>query len=171
MLSEKNQILKFNQYIKSGKMSYTIYADLESLIKKISWMGKQSRKILSNKNWRAYSLWIFNVSNLGIWLHKRQTYFISWKRLYEKVLWIVKRTSKKYNWFWKEKMLPLTRKELKSHEDGRVCYISGKYFIRKFFKDINCRKVRDHCHYIGKYRGHRHTAFVTSNLTCEMKFL
>ena len=35
MLSEKNQILKFNQYIKSGKMSYTIYADLESLIKKI----------------------------------------------------------------------------------------------------------------------------------------
>ena len=67
-------------------MSYTIYADLESLIKKISWMGKQSRKILSNKNWRAYSLWIFNVSNLGIWLHKRQTYFISWKRLYEKVL-------------------------------------------------------------------------------------
>ena len=68
-------------------------------------------------------------------------------------------------------MLPLTRKELKSHEDASVCYISGKYFIRKFFKDINYRKVRDHCHDTGKYRGPRHTAFVTSNLTCQMKFL
>ena len=28
-------------------------------------MGKQSRKILSNKNWRACSLWIFNANNWG----------------------------------------------------------------------------------------------------------
>ena len=30
--SEKNIILSFNQYMKSDKMSYIIYADLESLI-------------------------------------------------------------------------------------------------------------------------------------------
>ena len=34
MLSEKNNILGFNQYIKSDKMPYIIYADIESLIKK-----------------------------------------------------------------------------------------------------------------------------------------
>ena len=36
MLSENNNnILEFNQYMKSDKMSYIIYADIESLTKKI----------------------------------------------------------------------------------------------------------------------------------------
>ena len=35
MLSEKDNILEFNQYMKSDKMPYIIYADIESLIKKI----------------------------------------------------------------------------------------------------------------------------------------
>ena len=34
MSSEKDNILEFNQYMKSDKMSYIIYADTESLIKK-----------------------------------------------------------------------------------------------------------------------------------------
>ena len=34
MLSEKDNNLEFNQYIKSGNISYIIYADIESLIKK-----------------------------------------------------------------------------------------------------------------------------------------
>ena len=33
--SEKNNILKFNQYMKSDKMLYIIYPDIDSLIKKI----------------------------------------------------------------------------------------------------------------------------------------
>ena len=32
ILSEKDNILEFNQYIKSDKMLYIIYADIESLI-------------------------------------------------------------------------------------------------------------------------------------------
>ena len=35
MSSEDTKILKFNQYQKSGKVSYIIYADLQCLIKKI----------------------------------------------------------------------------------------------------------------------------------------
>ena len=31
MLSEKDKISEFNQYIKSGKMSYIIYADILNL--------------------------------------------------------------------------------------------------------------------------------------------
>ena len=34
MPSEKDNILDFNQYIKSDKMPYIIYADIESLIKR-----------------------------------------------------------------------------------------------------------------------------------------
>ena len=55
--------------------------------------------------------------------------------------------------FEKKKMLALTNKDLKSHEDAKVCYICGKYFLTKLFRDINYRKVRDHCHYTGKCRG------------------
>ena len=35
MPSEKDNILEFNQYINSDKMPYIIYADIESLIRKI----------------------------------------------------------------------------------------------------------------------------------------
>ena len=35
MPSEKDNILEFNQYMESDKMPYIIYADIESLIKKI----------------------------------------------------------------------------------------------------------------------------------------
>ena len=35
MPSEKDKILEFKQYVKSDKMPYIIYADIESLIRKV----------------------------------------------------------------------------------------------------------------------------------------
>ena len=35
MQSEKDNILEFNQYVKSDKTPYIIYVDVESLIKKL----------------------------------------------------------------------------------------------------------------------------------------
>ena len=40
----------------------------------------------------------------------------------------------------KKKMLPLTKKELTSHEDAKECYICGKEIQTKA-KDIDYRKV------------------------------
>ena len=65
--------------------------------------------------------------------------------------------------FKNKKMLPLTNKELKAHEDTKICYICGKYFIENLFRDMNHQKVRDHCHYAGKFRGPAHTI-------CNLKF-
>ena len=59
--------------------------------------------------------------------------------------------------FEKEKMLPLTKEELKSHQDGTVCYICGKRFLKKFANEKYYRKVRYHCHYTGKYKGAAHS--------------
>ena len=50
-------------------------------------------------------------------------------------------------------MLPLTKEELKSHQDAKVCYICGKKILKKLSKSRNYQKVRDHCHYTDKYRG------------------
>ena len=60
-------------------------------------------------------------------------------------------------------MLPLTKEEWKSHQYAKVCYICRKNFLKKFAKDKNYRKVRDHCHYTGRYRGASHSI-------CNLKF-
>ena len=63
----------------------------------------------------------------------------------------------------RKKMLLLTKEELKSHQDPKVCYICGKRILKKFDKDQNYQKVRDDCHYAGKYRGAAHSI-------CNLKF-
>ena len=59
---------------------------------------------------------------------------------------------KKYNVPFpkKKKMLSLTKKELKLHEDVTARYICGTRFPKKFTKDKKYGKVRDHCHFTGK---------------------
>ena len=51
----------------------------------------------------------------------------------------------------KKKMIPLTTEEKIYHNKQKICYICKKEFSSNNEKK-NC-KVRDHCHYTGKYRG------------------
>ena len=60
----------------------------------------------------------------------------------------------------KKEMIPLTHKENKSYEKQKVCYICKKEFNtdendKNAFKLYH--KVRDHCHYTGKFRGAAHS--------------
>ena len=48
MPSIKDNILKFTQYLKSDKMPYITYADLESLIAKNRWICRPFRNIFNN---------------------------------------------------------------------------------------------------------------------------
>ena len=41
-------------------------------------------------------------------------------------------------------MLPLTKKELKSYQDAKLCYICEKQILKRVAKDKNYQKVRDH---------------------------
>ena len=58
-----------------------------------------------------------------------------------------------------KKMIPLTDKEKHSYEKHKYCHICRKKFIDdeedKRYK--NYRKVRDHDHYTGKFRGAAHS--------------
>ena len=59
-----------------------------------------------------------------------------------------------------KEMTPLTDKENKSYENQKVCYIYKKEFgtdenDKNAFKLYH--KVRDHCHYTGKFRGAAHS--------------
>ena len=52
----------------------------------------------------------------------------------------------------KREMIQLTNEEKEPYEKQKVCYICKK----EFSTDIKYRKVRDHCHYKGKFRGAAH---------------
>ena len=88
-------------------------------------------------------MWIFTVNNLGIQSHRKQTCLISQEILY----------GKNVTDFEKKKMLPLTKEELKSHQDAKVCYICGKKILKKLCKSKDYGKVRVHGHYTDKYSG------------------
>ena len=51
-------------------------------------------------------------------------------------------------------MNPLTEQEKKLHANPNMCFICEK----PFGNDKNANKVRDHCHYTGKYRGLAHSS-------------
>ena len=60
----------------------------------------------------------------------------------------------------KKDLIPLTDEEKETHENQEICYICDQEFYmdennKKEFK-LN-QKVRDHCHYTGKYRGAAHS--------------
>ena len=62
--------------------------------------------------------------------------------------------------FEEKEMIPLINKELKFYEQQKVCHICKE----KFCYDKNKKKVRDHCHYTGKFRGAAHSE---CNLICK----
>ena len=47
-------------------------------------------------------------------------------------------------------MIPLKIKEENYYNKQKICYIGKKEFDKKYYK------VKDHCHYTGKYRGTAH---------------
>ena len=55
----------------------------------------------------------------------------------------------------KKGMIPLTAEEKKMHNEQKVCYICEKIF-KTSDDNKKYHKVRDHCHYTGKYRGNAH---------------
>ena len=59
------------------------------------------------------------------------------------------------NYEKKKKMIPLKNEEKKSHRKQEVCYICKKK-KKISANDKKYQKVRDHCHYTGKYRGAAH---------------
>ena len=65
----------------------------------------------------------------------------------EKIVWksivFFNRTCSRFNYFWKEKNVVVSKKRLKSHQDSIVCYICRKKLTQKVAKDKNHQKIRD----------------------------
>ena len=72
-------------------------------------------------------------------------------------MWIFKRACKNIIDFEKKKNV--TVNELKSLQDAKAYHICRKRILKKFTIDKNYWKVRDHCHFKGKYRGAAHSIY------------
>ena len=59
----------------------------------------------------------------------------------------------------KKEMIPLTKEENKSYKEQKICHIcEGKFCMDKDDENYkNRKKVKDHCHYTGKFRGAAHS--------------
>ena len=156
---EKDNILKFSQYMKSDKNAIISYVDFETLIKKIDGcannLEKSSAKKLGEHITCGYSMstvWLFdNIENKDSRGENFMKRFCSFLR--EHATNVIK--------LEKKKMLLLTKKELKLNQDATECNICVNRFPKKFAKDKNYRKVRDHFHFTGKHRGVTHS-------TCDL---
>ena len=71
------------------------------------------------------------------------------KKFYES---LKEHAMKKIN-FKKKKMKLFTKEQQESYENSKICYICKEKFENEYLKDRKYRKVRDHCHYTGEFRG------------------
>ena len=87
--------------------------------------------------------------------------------MYEKVHSSLKEHATNILNFEKKKMSPLTKEELKLHQDTRNCYICGKRILKKLAKSKSYVEFRDHCRCTGKYRGAVHSICNLKSNNCN----
>ena len=146
MPNEDNKIIKYNQGEKSMKLPFVIYADLEGLLEKMSTCynnPKESSTTEINKHVPSGYLLFTHCSfdktkNKLDYYRGKDCVKMFCKDLREHATKIINCK--------KKKMMPLTTKEEIDYNKQKICYICKKEFDKKNYK------VRDHCHYTGKYR-------------------
>ena len=155
MANEDNKTIKYNQGEKSIKSPFIIYADLECLLEKRSTgysnPDESSTTEINKHTPSGYSLFthgsFHKTKNKLDYYRGDDCMEKFWKNLREQA-------TKTIN-YEKKDMIPLTKKEEKHHKKQKVCYICKKEFNTDD-SDKKYHKVKDHCHYTGKYRGAAH---------------
>ena len=153
MPTKDNNTIKYNQGGKSIKLPFIAYADLECLLEKMSTCyntQEESSTTKINKHTSSgYSIFThcsFNKSKNKLNYYRGEDCITKFcKDLREHATKIIN--------YEKKDMVPLTKKEEENYNNQKVCYICKKEFDKS---DKKHYKVRDHCHYIGKYRGSAH---------------
>ena len=95
-----------------------------------------------------------------IWFKRKQTIFIEEEIALKGFFSDLKELVRKIVNYKLKDMIPLTDNKNKFYEEQKKCYICKKEFCydkneKKKFKLY--QKVRDHCHYTGKFRGAAHS--------------
>ena len=158
MPNDDNKYISSTSGKNSLRMPIVVYADFECLLVKIDSCDKNPNMSYTEKKDMhipcGYS--ITTCYSYDKSLNKTKYY---------RGLNCVKKILNNCIYFEEKPMLPLTDNEKVLYDNEKQCYICEKEFrADKKSKDYkNKCKVRDHCHFTGKYRGAAHTI-------CNLKY-
>ena len=160
MPTKDNNIIKYNQGEKSIKMPFTIYTNLECLLEKMSTCinnpNESSTTKINKHTPSGYSIF----THCSFDQTKNKLNYYRGKDCMKKFSEDLRIHASKIINYEKKKMMPLTTEEKIYHNKQKICYIYKKGL------DISNKihhKVRDHCHYTGKYR-------VAAHNICNLRY-
>ena len=151
--TKNKNIIKYNQGEKSIKLPFVVYPDLECLLEKMS-MYQNNPKELSTTEINKHT-----ASGYSLFTHcsfdktKNKLNHYKGKDCMKKFCKDLREHATKTINYEKKTMIPLTTEEKSYHNEQEICYICKKEFDKS---DKKHYKVRDHCHYTGRYRGAAH---------------
>ena len=150
MSTKYNNIIKYNQGEKSIKLPFVIYVNLECLLEKMSTCqnnpNESSTTEINKHIPSGYS--IFTHCSFDLTRIKLNHY--RGKDCMKKFSKDLREHATKIINYEKKKTISLTTEEKIYHNEQKICYICKKEFDEKNYK------VRDNCHYTGKYRRAAH---------------
>ena len=153
MHTKDNNIIKYNHGEKSMKVPFIIYADSECLLEKMSTCinnpNEPSTTKINKHTTSGYSIF----TSCSFDESKNKLNYYRGKDCMKKFCKDLKEHATRIINYEKKKIIPLTKEEKISYNDQQICYICKKEFDKS---DKKHHKVRDHCHYTGKYRGAAH---------------
>ena len=160
-----------NKYISStlGKNSLrvpiVVYADFECLLVKTDSCEKNPNMFYTEKKDKHITCGYSITTCYSYDKSLNKTKYYRGLDCVEKFSQDLKKILNNRMYFEEKPMLPLTDNEKVLYENGKQCYICEKEFCTdKKSKDYkNKCKVRDHCHFTGKYRGAAHSI-------CNLKY-
>ena len=152
--------LYFKDFAKSEKAPFTIYADFESIIKPLQSCKPNPNQSYTNKYQLhkpisfCYYIKSFNES---VYKSKKESYIQEKEEGPDAMLTFIKRLEEDVRKIAElgNKKIEITDEEEKEFNKASDCWICGEYLGKD--------RVRDHCHYTGRYRGPAHN-------NCNLKY-
>ena len=160
-MPKQNTMLHFKNYDKQLPVPFVVYADFECFTKPMNTCSPNPKESY-NYNYQKhepsgfcfYIKGIVGTNFIPITYTKTKDSDDVARIFVDK---LAKVTNKIYNDFYRRPIpLKLTDAEQKLFDEAKICHICSK--------ELKKDKVRDHCHFTGKYRGAAHN---TCNLKCK----
>ena len=154
-IPEKGTFISFIHHNRLIKVPFVVYADFEAFTEEISTCEPNQEFSLTKKYQKhrpsgfCFLIVCFDKrfkSKLVVYRAKDDNEDIG-EIFVEKLEEEIKRIQEEFD--FSAKMIPLTKEEQCEFENASVCWICQKEFGES-------KKVRDHCHFTGKYRGAAH---------------
>ena len=153
MPTKDNNIIKYNHGEKSMKVPFIMYADLECLLEKMRTCINNPNELSITKIHKHTPSGFSIFTSCSFDESRNKLNYYRGKDCMKRFCKDLKEHATRMINYEKKKIIPLTKEEKISYNDQQICYICKKEFDKN---DKKHHKVRDHCHYTGKYRRAAH---------------